>query len=153
MRISDWSSDVCSSDLDVLQAQPDQLAINPAGKSRVKPARPDATARFVLDSEGVLDELADVAAEPIIDRAKDVFPFRLIARRMRDVNGSIGMHTPAIRKRNPYNPLHINPDDMSCLGLNDDAEIYLISPNGRIAAIVARDATLRPGVEIGRAHV
>src|SRR3546814_961402 len=48
--------------------------------------------------------------------------------------------------RNPYNPLHINPDDMSCLGLNDDAEIYLISPNGRIAAIVARDATLRPGV-------
>src|SRR3546814_7560284 len=112
MRISDWSSDVCSSDLDVLQAQPDQLAINPAGKSRVKPARPDATARFVLDSEGVLDELADVAAEPIIDRAKDVFPFRLIARRMRDVNGSIGMHTPAIRKRNPYNPLHINPDDM-----------------------------------------
>src|SRR3546814_3940860 len=56
-------------------------------------------------------------------RSKDVFPFRLIARRMRDVNGSIGMHTPAIRKRNPYNPLHINPDDMSCLGLNDDAEI------------------------------
>src|SRR3546814_9847120 len=108
MRISDWSSDVCSSDLDVLQAQPDQLAINPAGKSRVKPARPDATARFVLDSEGVLDELADVAAEPIIDRAKDVFPFRLIARRMRDVNGSIGMHTPAIRKRKDRKSTRLN---------------------------------------------
>src|SRR3546814_18444909 len=84
-------------------------------------------------------------------RSKDVFPFRLIARRMRDVNGSIGMHTPAIRKRNPYNPLHINPDDMSCLGLNDNAEIYLISPNGRNAAIVDRDAPLRHGV-VSQSH-
>jgi anaerobic selenocysteine-containing dehydrogenase len=132
--------------LDALIARPGHVALGPAGTSVVKPARAGADARFRLDPEGVLDELEQVADEPPPRRADTAYPFRLIARRMRDVNGSIGMQTPEIRRRNPYNPLHLNPNDIRRYGLTAGATVEIVSPDGRITAIAHADDTLREGV-------
>jgi anaerobic selenocysteine-containing dehydrogenase len=127
-----------------LKARPDQLAVSPAGVSYVKPARPGAAARMRLDPEGVLDELAEVAAEAAGPQAG--YPFRLIVRRMRDLNGSIGMGAASIRRRNPFNPLRLNPQDMARRGLAEGMAVDVVSPDGRLRAVVAADDTLRAGV-------
>ena len=132
--------------LEALMAEPDQLAVSPVAPAVVQPARPGATARLRLDPDGVLDELAVVAAEGIPDRGDDGYPFRLIVRRMRDLNGSIGMGADSIRKRNPVNPLRLNPADMAQLGLTAGMAVDVVSPDGRLRAVAAADDTLRPGV-------
>jgi len=74
------------------------------------------------------------------------YPLRLIARRMRDVNGSIGMHTAEIRNRNPWNPLHMNPADMQRHGIVQGALVNVHSPDGQVTAVAQADGTLRQGV-------
>jgi anaerobic selenocysteine-containing dehydrogenase len=129
--------------LEDLMARPGQVAVQPAGPAIVWPARPDAP-RLRLDPPGVLEELAEVAAEAPRDGSS--FPLRLIVRRMRDVNGSIGMHTDPIRARNAFNPLYLNPADMQRQGLRPGADVDVRSPDGQIRAIAQPDPTLREGV-------
>jgi anaerobic selenocysteine-containing dehydrogenase len=100
----------------------------------------------LLNPEGVLEELQDVVAEPVPNRPDPDYPFHLIVRRMRDVNGSIGMHAPSIRRRNPFNPLRLNPVDMAQQGLAEGAIVDVVSPDGRLRAEIAADPTLRQGV-------
>ena len=88
--------------------------------------------------------MAEVAAEAV--PAEVDYPFRLIVRRMRDLNGSIGMGAASIRKRNPFNPLRLNPGDMATRGLAEGMTVDVISPDGRLRAVVAADETLRTGV-------
>lgn len=126
--------------LDALKARPDAIAMDPAGDIRVQPARPGSDARFELDADGVLDELAEVARDPVPPG------LRLIVRRMRDVNGSIAMAAPAVRRRNPVNPLGMNPQDMAARGLAPGGRVEVTSADGRIRAIAEPDDTLRPGV-------
>jgi anaerobic selenocysteine-containing dehydrogenase len=93
----------------------------------------------------VLAELAELAAEP--QAAVDIeAPMQLIVRRMRDVNGSMGLHSAAIRRRNPTNPLHMNPADLASLGLRAGQKIRVRAQHGAIVGIVQADPTLREGV-------
>ena len=110
----------------------------------VKPARTESSARFALAPVEVIAEIAEVVAEANTDDPR--YPFKLIARRMRDLNGSIGMQVATIRQRNPFNPLHMNPQDIAELGLRPDALVRIESDAGSISAIVHSDATLRTGV-------
>jgi anaerobic selenocysteine-containing dehydrogenase len=131
--------------LEALRAMPDQRALCPVGEQPVLPARAGADARLQLDPPGVLDELREVAAERV-DRTGDGFPFRLTSRRMRDVNGSIGIQTPTIRARNRVNPLNMNPADMARLGLDDGDLAEIRSADGLIHAAVRSDPTMRERV-------
>jgi len=131
--------------LDELKRRPDGVAVDPAGPLFVKPARAGHDARFELSPPGVLAELLDVAAEPVAV-ASDSAAFRLISRRMRDLNGSIGMGAEAIRRRTPLNPLCMNPADMARLALTPGAHVEISSEDGRIRGVVQPDGTLRHGV-------
>lgn len=110
----------------------------------VKPARPESTARFAVAPVEIITEIAEVAVETIADDSR--YPFKLIARRMRDLNGSIGMQVSTIRQRNPFNPLHMNPQDIAKVGLRGGEYVRVESDAGSICAIVQPDATLRVGV-------
>jgi len=127
-----------------LQQQPGLIWDRRREDTRVSPARPDA-GRFAVAPTDVVAELADVAAGPQADAGADD-TFQLIVRRMRDVNGSIGMDTTSIRRRNPYNPLHMNPVDLARLGLRGGQQVHIRAQHGAIVGIVKPDATLRAGV-------
>ena len=53
---------------------------------------------------------------------------------------------PAIRRRRPYNPAWLNPQDLAELGLTSGDKVAIVSDHGRITAIVQSDETVRPGV-------
>ncbi|UUZ73991.1 hypothetical protein LP415_14225 [Polaromonas sp. P1(28)-8] len=115
--------------------------------SIVQPARPQA-GRFVVAPPDVVAELDEVAAQPPEPETAGMADasFHLIVRRMRDVNGSIGMEIAPIRERNPYNPLHMNPADLERLGLAAGQRVHIRAQYGDIVGIVKPDATLRLGV-------
>jgi anaerobic selenocysteine-containing dehydrogenase len=100
----------------------------------------------MIDADAVLEELDSVARERPGHRSAAPSPLHLIARRMRDVNGSIGRQTPDIRRRNPFNPLHMHPQDMAPMNLGAHDAVRISSADGSIAAVVRPDNTLREGV-------
>jgi anaerobic selenocysteine-containing dehydrogenase len=116
----------------------------------VQPARPDATGRFDVMPDELLDELREVAAENFRQGEHvsngQTFSHRLAVRRSRDLFNSVGLDMKAVRTRNPYNPAWLNPTDMAqhCLLSGDKVEI--ISDHGKIEAIVKEDKTVLPGV-------
>lgn len=130
--------------LDMLKACPDHLLQRRGDAVVVQPARPGA-GRFAVAPQDVRDDLAQVAGEAPCPASAE-HPFRLASRRMRDVNGSIGMHTAPIRERNPYNPLYMAPADLQRLGLAAGDRVHVRAEHGAIVAIVKPDAALREGV-------
>ncbi|HEY3659142.1 MAG TPA: molybdopterin-dependent oxidoreductase [Steroidobacteraceae bacterium] len=129
--------------LDELKARPNGIWWDPEHVSLVKSARPGATGRFTVAPQDVLQEIGSVLAET---PGADGFAFRLAVRRSRDLNGSIGHQTPAIRRRNPHNPLYMNPDDMAHLGIAAGDWVDVSSQSGCISAIAASDPAVRSGV-------
>src|SRR3546814_15821656 len=62
MRISDWSSDVCSSDLNHLVQKPPQLAFEfaqPGGRTRQAGGGDEAFLELVIDRDEIADGLLD----------------------------------------------------------------------------------------------
>jgi anaerobic selenocysteine-containing dehydrogenase len=129
--------------LDELKAQPDGIWRDPERGSVVQPARAGATGRFDVAPADVLQEISSVLAEAT---EGNEFAFKLAVRRSRDLNGSIGHQTPSIRRRNPYNPLYMNPDDMAQLGMAAGDWVQVSSAAGSISAIAASDPAVRRGV-------
>src|SRR3546814_19922153 len=98
MRISDWRSDVCSSDLNVAVRQWDDLS-QVAGEKR---RRRDASARDRLHRGAVVDH--DLAARGQVEQALGAHPGELAARRLDrqpqyvgDLLASDGQLEPALR--------------------------------------------------------
>jgi anaerobic selenocysteine-containing dehydrogenase len=129
--------------LDELKRRPNGIWWDPQQINIVKPARPGATDRFTVAPGDVLQEIASVLAEPT--RGAD-FAFTLAVRRSRDLNGSIGHQTPTIRRRNPHNPLYMNPEDMAQLDIAANDWVQVSSAAGCISAIAASDSAVRRGV-------
>jgi len=110
---------------------------------------PDQNAgRFALLPDDVAAELAAFAATSATATAMAAgdYPFRLIARRIREVSNTSCRDLPSARKRAAYNPLCMHPDDLAATGLADGAECRVLSDNGGIPAIARADATLKRGV-------
>jgi anaerobic selenocysteine-containing dehydrogenase len=129
--------------LDELKERPNGIAWDPERVRLVQNARTEAGGRFTVAPEDVLQEIASVLVEA---PWADGFAFRLAVRRSRDLNGSIGHQTPSVRRRNPYNPLYMNPDDMAQLGMAAGDWVDIESVSGRISAIAASDPGVRRGV-------
>ncbi len=129
-----------------IKQQPDFIWDGRGEATVVQPARPQA-GRFAVAPADVVAELGELAAEHSNnDETVAVNAFHLIVRRMRDVNGSIGLHTEAIRRRNPHNPLQMNPADLARLNLEAGQRVRISSQHDAIVAVVKPDSTLRCGV-------
>jgi anaerobic selenocysteine-containing dehydrogenase len=104
-------------------------------------------ARFEVAPADIVQELEEVLTEEAPQHAsRKPFPFRLAVRRMRDVQNTMYHHLPAIRRRVPYNPAWLHPEDLQSLGLEDGELAAIISEHGQIPAIVRSDPTVRKGV-------
>src|SRR5262249_45787783 len=89
-------------------------------------------ARFEVAPSDVVQELEEVLAEGAQHHAdlnldSNMFPFRLTVRRMRDVQNTMYHQLPAIRRRVPYNPAWMHPDDVHSLGIEEGAMVAIIS--------------------------
>ncbi len=122
----------------------------------VLPARPESDGRFDPMPEDVGAELCQFmatypsAAKPHA-KDKEKYSWLLSTRRMRDFYNSDGRHVDTIRKRNPYNPAYLNPEDLAKLGISTGDQIILQSAHGRIKARVGEDKHVKPGV-VSMAH-
>jgi len=112
----------------------------------VEPPGPDA-GRFRVMGPDVAAELDKVLERPPFAAGSDErFDFRLISRRAREVINSVMQDSPSARRRLPFNPLSVHPDDLDKLGFDAGDAVEVISRHGRIPAIVAADPTLKSGV-------
>ena len=109
---------------------------------RVEPGQ--GAARFDVMPADVASELRTVWAEghQAVAPAAD-FAYRLIARRMREVQNTMYHDLPAIRRRVEDNPAHMHPDALAQLGLLPGTWVTIRSAHGQLNARVAADPTLR----------
>lgn len=134
----------------------DEIKTHRSGKiyyeaqTTVLPPRAESTATFDVIPEDVSMELAELATELKANNGKQ-FTHLLSSRRMRDFYNTIGMFLPTTRKRNPFNPAYLNPEDLAADGLTSGDRIQITSDHAQISAIVQADPTLRRGV-VSMAH-
>lgn len=139
----------------------DELKKFPSGKLFekdewvVRPARPGDNGRFDLmppDVEAELQEYlrARGAQDEIVSNGKR-FSYLLSSRRMPDVMCSTGTELANTRRRNPSNPLYVNPEDMAEIGIADGDLVRISSDYGSVVAFAEADDSMRPGI-VSLAH-
>ncbi|CAB3785863.1 molybdopterin dinucleotide binding domain-containing protein [Paraburkholderia fynbosensis] len=109
----------------------------------VQPGEPANTARFDVMPDDVERELAGVLNEA---GTPPGFTHRLAVRRVRNVQNTMYHDLPAVRRRMPFNPAFVHPDDLAAQGLTEGQRVAIVSPHGRIGVIVKADPALRRGV-------
>ena len=115
----------------------------------VRPGPEESATRLDLAAADVLEELAGLRRDLTSgsSHADEIaFPMRLVSRRFREVMNSLGADLPQTRERMPFNPAHMNPDDMAAAGLSDGERVRIVSPHDSLFAMVKADATVRGGV-------
>jgi anaerobic selenocysteine-containing dehydrogenase len=122
--------------------------LEPAYVEAAQPKR--AGNRFEVAPADVVAELREVFQEPIGThtqiREGKTFQFRLSVRRVREVMNTTYRDLSEIRRRMPFNPLYMHPDDMAANGLQVDSEVDIVSAHGAIRARVEADDSMRRGV-------
>ena len=116
----------------------------------VQPERPGMSGKFDLMPGDVAEELRQflggtVSAGDIRSNGKQ-FSHLLSCRRLRNVFCSNGTELAHTRKRLPYNPAYLHPDDLEALGAASGDAIRITSDHGSIHAVIQPDETVRPGV-------
>ena len=124
-----------------LLAHPHGVHIGTGGAT-VLPPRCDATAQF----DPMPDDLRAELDAFLNSGQRSVHSHLLVPRRMRDLFNSNGRFLRTVRKRTPYNPAYLNPDDLLALDVVVGDRVQIESALGRVQAIVATDNDLRRGV-------
>jgi anaerobic selenocysteine-containing dehydrogenase len=70
----------------------------------------------------------------------------MVSRREHALYNSVAHDLPALRRRLPHNPAHLNPVDAARLGVVDGATVEIASSVGRIHAVAHLAADVREGV-------
>ncbi len=135
--------------LDEVRRHPGGRVFEPDEPVRVVAARPERTAgRMDVAPAVVVDRLRTIRSER--PRA-DGFAYRLISRRMLEVYNSTGDHLPGLRRRYPYNPAFLHPDDLERLGVRPGDVVRIESDHDFIYGVAEATTDVRPGV-VSMAH-
>ncbi|MEZ5709802.1 MAG: molybdopterin-dependent oxidoreductase [Blastomonas sp.] len=134
----------------------DEIRQHPGGKifdlpeHRVQPGNPGSNARFDVIPGDIRDELAEIHQQPVEHGAYrsngGVYTHRLSVRRQRNVMNTVVPQLERTRTRYAVNPAWLHPSDMARLDLFNGDEVDVVSDNGRVAAIVEGDDSVKPGV-------
>lgn len=116
----------------------------------VQPVRPEDTSRFDMMPTDALAELQEYlrtggARDEIVSHGKR-YGYLLSSRRIPDVMCSTGTELANTRRRCPTNPLFVNPDDMSDIGIVSGDMVRITSDYGSVVAFAEADDGMRPGV-------
>jgi anaerobic selenocysteine-containing dehydrogenase len=122
----------------------------------IQAARPEAEALLDPMPADVAAEIAEfLRTEPERGRARaggrPAYSHLLSSRRMRELFCSTGRQFPQVRKRRPYNPAFLAPEDMAEMNLKDGDRVWITSEFGAVEAVAEADEALRPGV-VSMAH-
>jgi anaerobic selenocysteine-containing dehydrogenase len=116
---------------------------------RVASARPERlAARMNAAPAAVMAQLRAIRAER---PGEDGFAYRLISRRMLEVYNSTGDHLPGLRRRYPYNPTFMHPDDLARLGVRPGDVVRIDSDHDFIYGVAEATMDVLPGV-VSMAH-
>jgi anaerobic selenocysteine-containing dehydrogenase len=117
--------------------------------------------RLELGARAMLDELAQVALSLDAPAAgagqvratgdERGLPLLLVSRREHAVYNSVGHHLPALKRRCPYNPAYVHPDDARRIGAGDGAAVLVESSAGCVRATLQCATDVRAGV-VSMAH-
>ncbi|WP_198351127.1 molybdopterin-containing oxidoreductase family protein [Flavisphingomonas formosensis] len=128
---------------------------HPIAQDVVLPCAEGDEARFEVMADDVAADLRRFWEEGdrpgAITRDGEAFTHLLSTRRMRDLFNSNGRHVPTVRRRTPTNPAFLNPEDLAALDIVPGDLVEIVSAHGRVRAIAAVDADVRPGV-VSMAH-
>jgi anaerobic selenocysteine-containing dehydrogenase len=95
----------------------------------------------------MMRDLAAILADGGQDAADGAF--RLLNRRGIQINSSFNI--ASVNRGKFHNPLFVNPDDLSALGLNSGAEVELSTGTDRVCALVEADPSMPRGA-VALAH-
>lgn len=109
---------------------------------RVAPASASSSTKMQLAHERALHDI-DELTQASVDHTSKNYPYLLISRRSKDVCNSMCHEFPG---NSDGNPLFMHPDDLAGDRLRPGDVVDLISPDGRVLAVVDADATMRRGV-------
>jgi anaerobic selenocysteine-containing dehydrogenase len=142
--------------LDEVRRYPGGRVFEPAMPVRVLPARPGRTvARMDVAPSAVIDQLREIRRDRFSAAGgyggDTRFTHRLISRRMLEVYNSTGDHLPELRRRFPYSPAFMHPQDLARLGVGAGAVVRIESDHSFIYAIAATSRDILPGV-VSMAH-
>jgi len=135
----------------------DEVKQHPEGQlfpHRSAPAEPrdvDWPHRLQLGHPEMMRELDAVATArhdslAAGDSAADVLELLLVSRREHGIYNSVAHRLPALARKMPYNPAHMNPGDAARLGLSDGDRIEIANAIGCVEGIVHLAADVREGV-------
>jgi anaerobic selenocysteine-containing dehydrogenase len=135
--------------LDEVRKHPGGRLFAPDEPAQVAAARPERTAaRMDAAPAVVIEQLRAIRAER---PGEDGFAYRLISRRMLEVYNSTGDHLPGLRRRYPYNPTFMHPDDLARLGVLPGDVVRIDSDHDFIYGVVEATTDVLPGV-VSMAH-
>jgi anaerobic selenocysteine-containing dehydrogenase len=135
--------------LDDVRKHPGGCVFEPAEPVRIVAARPErAAGRMDVAPPAVVEQLRAIRAE---SPSADGFAYRLVSRRMLEVYNSTGDHLPGLRRRWPYNPAFMHPDDLTALGVRAGDVVRIDSAHDFIYGVAEETTDVRPGV-VSMAH-
>jgi anaerobic selenocysteine-containing dehydrogenase len=137
-------------------------AVFPDPQPFAEPKEPGWPHRLQLADATMLAQLAEVATRlpstfgespvPAVEEGRvGGLELLLVSRREHAVYNSVGHHLPALRKRRPYNPAYVHPDDARSAGFADGALVAIESSAGAVTAVLHHAPDVRRGV-VSMAH-
>ena len=130
-------------------------AVFPDPKPCAEPRDAEWPHRLQLAAPVMIAELHGIAAQkseapapagPVMGGEGSALRLLLVSRREHALYNSVAHDLPALRRRLPHNPAHLNPVDAARLGVVDGATVEIASSVGRIRAVVHLAADVREGV-------
>ena len=110
-----------------------------------------AQARCAAPDAGLGAKTPAPASTPVALTTAVALELLLVSRREHAVYNSVGQQLPALRRRRPFNPAYLHPDDAARVGLADGDTILIESAVGAVRAVLQFAADVRPGV-VSLAH-
>ena len=135
-------------------------AVFPDPKPSAEPRDAEWPHRLQLAAPVMIAELEAIAAQrsaavataagttmaPLMGDEGGGLRLLMVSRREHALYNSVAHDLPALRRRLPHNPAHLNPVDAARLGVVDGATVEIASSVGRIRAVVHLAPDVREGV-------
>lgn len=135
-------------------------AVFPDPKPSAEPRDAEWPHRLQLAAPVMIAELEGIAAQrsaavataatttmaPLMGDEGGGLRLLMVSRREHALYNSVAHDLPALRRRLPHNPAHLNPVDAARIGVVDGATVEIASSVGRIRAVVHLAADVREGV-------
>ena len=130
-------------------------AVFPDPKPFAEPRDAEWPHRLQLAAPVMIAELQGIAAQkseapapagPVMGGEGSALRLLLVSRREHALYNSVAHDLPALRRRLPHNPAHLNPQDAARLGIVDGAIVEIESAVGGIRAVAHLAPDVREGV-------